>query len=363
MRSEIDPGVVAAEFSRRLTDDRLECRLCPRHCTMRDGQRGFCFVREVRDDRLVLSSYGKSTGFCVDPIEKKPLNHFYPGTSVLSFGTAGCNLGCRYCQNHEISKARADSLLSASASPEVIARAALEYGCRSVAFTYNDPVVYYEYVDDVASACRALGIKTVAVTAGYLTPEARPKFFENIDAANVDLKAFAPEFYRELCAAEIDPVLDTLRYLRHETEVWFEVTTLLIPGRNDGVAEIEALCRWYVETLGPGVPLHFSAFHPDHRMRDTPKTEPESLWRARKIALAAGVSHVYTGNIRDSHGQSTYCAGCGALVIERDWYELADYALDQEGRCLSCGTQLSGRLDRAPGNWGRKRMPIVMAGP
>ncbi len=307
---------------------------------------------------MVLTSYGRASGFCIDPIEKKPLNHFYPGTSVLSFGTAGCNLGCRFCQNWDISKARQDDRLNDSATPEAIARAAVEAECSSVAFTYNDPVIFAEYAIDTAIACHQHGVKTVAVTAGYITPEARPEFFRHIDAANVDLKAFSDHFYRKLCFAALEPVKDTLRWLRHESDVWFEVTTLLIPGDNDSPEEIDALCGWFVETLGPDVPLHFSAFHPDFKLTDRSPTPASTLQRARDQALRHGLRYVYAGNIHDRVGQSTACAGCGAILIERDWYELGAWNLDAAGRCRRCARPLAGRFHDAPGAWGRKRQRL-----
>jgi len=345
-------------FWTRLDDGRVECQVCPRRCRVPEGQRGLCFVRGVQDGDMVLTTYGRSSGFCIDPIEKKPLNHFLPGTPVLSFGTAGCNLTCAFCQNWEISKARAWERLNAQAPPGRIARAAAELDCRSVAFTYNDPVIFLEYAVDTAMACHERGLKTVAVTAGYIEPEARADFFAPMDAANVDLKAFTEDFYHRLSSAHLAPVLDTLRYLVHETDVWLEITTLLIPTKNDSDDDLKAMTAWIAEHLGPDVPLHFSAFHPDHKMRDLPATPPATLSRARAIAKAAGLHHVYTGNVHDSDGGSTVCTGCGTRVIERDWYDLGDWRLDATGHCLSCGTRLAGVFDGPPGTWGRRRAPV-----
>ena len=344
-----------------LDDGRLQCDVCPRFCKLHEGQRGLCFVRARQDDRLVLTTYGRSSGFCVDPIEKKPLNHFLPGTPVLSFGTAGCNLTCKFCQNWDISKSREMHSLTSRATPEMIAEAAVRSGSRSVAFTYNDPVIFLEYAVDTAQACRARGIKTVAVTAGYVCPDARAEFFRHMDAANVDLKAFTDDFYMRLCTAHLDPVLDTLKYLKHETDVWLEITTLLVPGENDSDAELTALAEWVVANLGPDVPLHFSAFHPDWKMTDVPATPPATLRRARRIALDAGVRYAYTGNVHDAEGDATLCHGCGHTVIGRDWYELTSWHLDDTGRCLSCGTPCAGVFDGPPGTWGRKRQPIRFA--
>ncbi|MFM7103448.1 MAG: AmmeMemoRadiSam system radical SAM enzyme, partial [Verrucomicrobiota bacterium] len=293
-------------------------------------------------------------------IEKKPLNHFYPGTSVLSFGTAGCNLGCRFCQNWDISKAREFDRLADAASPETIARAATRFGCRSVAFTYNDPVIFAEYALDVARACRARGIRTVAVTAGYLTPEARAEFFAGMDAANVDLKGFTEEFYHRHCVGQLAPVLDTLRYVRHETPVWLEVTTLLIPGLNDSPEELDRMTDWYLANLGPEVPWHFTAFHPDYRMLDVPPTPPGTLSRARALALEKGCHHVYTGNVHDPAGGSTWCPGCHRRLIERDGYVLGEWNLDQ-GCCRFCGRRIAGHFDPQPGTWGARRQPVRLS--
>jgi pyruvate formate lyase activating enzyme len=341
--------------------DRIRCDLCPRACLLADGQRAFCFVRENQGGEMVLTTYGRSSGFCIDPIEKKPLNHFLPGTAILSFGTAGCNLGCKFCQNWDISKAKEMDRLGVQSTPEAIARAAREAGCASVAFTYNDPVIWTEWAIDCAAACREVGVKTVAVTAGYITPQARPEFYAAMDAANVDLKAFTDTFYKKLCYAELAPVLDTLVYLKRETNVWFEVTTLLIPGQNDSEKEIDQLVTWFADNLGPEVPLHFTAFHPDFKMTELPATPPSTLVRARAQALAAGLKHVYTGNTHDVAGQSTYCAGCGAMLIERDWYQLGAWNLTDDGACTSCNKPLAGRFRGRPGAWGPKRLRVIPA--
>jgi pyruvate formate lyase activating enzyme len=351
-------SVVPGRYWRALDDGRVVCELCPRYCKLKEGQRGFCFVRQNSGGGVVLTTYGRSSGFCVDPIEKKPLNHFYPGSAVLSFGTAGCNLACKFCQNWSISKSREADTLADAASPEAIAGAAASTGCRSVAYTYNDPVIFLEYAVDVAAACRELGIKNVAVTAGEICPQPRHEFFQAMDAANVDLKAFTDGFYKRFCGGQLAPVLETLEYLVSETDVWVEITTLLIPDENDSETEINDMTQWVVETLGPDVPMHFTAFHPDFKMNDKPPTPSRSLRRARKIARANGVRHAYTGNVVDPAGGSTYCHRCGELVIARDWYRLGSWKLDDQGRCRSCGTQCAGRFDGPPGDWGAKRMPV-----
>jgi pyruvate formate lyase activating enzyme len=353
-------GIVPTKYWTALDDGRVRCDVCPRECKLNEGQRGLCFVRARADDAVVLTTYGRSSGFCVDPIEKKPLNHFLPGTPVLSFGTAGCNLLCDFCQNWDISKSREMDTLAASASPERIAEAAAKSGSKSVAFTYNDPVIFMEYAIDVAKACHERDIKTVAVTAGYISEAPRREFFEHIDAANVDLKAFTEAFYFKLTKAHLDPVLDTLRYIKHETNTWLEITTLLIPDRNDSDAELAELACWIRDELGPEVPLHFSAFHPDYKMRDVPPTPGSTLTRARRIALDAGLHYVYTGNVHDAAGGSTYCHSCGELLIERDWYQLGAWKLTDDGHCQTCGTRCAGVFDGPPGRWGRRRLPLAM---
>ncbi len=359
-RNFIDTYTIKGDWWHTLEDGRIQCDLCPRNCRLKDGQQGFCYIRESQNGEMVLTSYGRASGFCIDPIEKKPLNHFYPGSSVLSFGTAGCNLGCRFCQNWDISKAREDDRLTSPASPEIIAKAAKEHGCKSIAFTYNDPVIFAEYAIDSSFAAKELGIKTVAVTAGYITEEARGDFYKNIDAVNVDLKAFTQEFYGKICFAELKPVLDTLIWLKNETDIWIEVTTLLIPEHNDSDDEITKLSEWFLENLGPHVPLHFTAFHPDFKMMDVPATPPETLSRARNIAKEIGIYHVYTGNVYDTEGQSTYCHKCNIILIERNWYELGKWNLDKTGCCNNCGVKLSGHFDKNPGDWGSKRLPVFI---
>jgi pyruvate formate lyase activating enzyme len=359
--SESIQTVVPARYWHKLDDNRLQCDLCPRFCKLHEGQQGLCFVRARQGDEIVLTTYGRSSGFCVDPIEKKPLNHFLPGTSVLSFGTAGCNLACKFCQNWDMSKSREMDTLADSAAPETLARAAKELGCSSVAYTYNDPVIFLEYAVDVAKECHKLGIKNVAVTAGYICEEPRKEFFQDMDAANVDLKAFTEDFYRKITGSHLQPVLDTLRYLKHETDVWVETTTLLIPGENDSPEEIDEMTRWVVKELGPDVPMHFTAFHPEWKMMDKPSTSPETLTRAREIAMKNGVRYAYTGNVHDKAGDSTYCHECGTTLIGRDWYVLSDWNLTNDGHCTKCGTRCAGVFDGPPGEWGARRMPVRLS--
>jgi pyruvate formate lyase activating enzyme len=348
-----------AKWFHALGDGRVQCDLCPRECKLADGQRGMCFVRVRTGDRMELATYGRSSGFALDPIEKKPLAHFYPGTSVLSFGTAGCNLACKFCQNWDISKSREFDRLTDEASPEAIARAARRSGAKSVAFTYNDPTIFAEYAMDTADACHALGVNTVAVTAGYIHAEPRAELYAKIDAANVDLKAFTDEFYWKQAAAHLEPVKDTLEYLVRETTVWTEITTLLIPGLNDGDRELHELAQWVATELSPDVPLHFSAFHPDYKLRDIPATPLATLRRARAIAMREGLRFVYTGNVHDRDGDTTYCPNCAAPVIVRDWYEIVEARLDR-GACATCKTPIPGHFEAEIGKFGRRRMRVVV---
>lgn len=357
----IQPSHHPTHYWHRLKDGRIQCDVCPRACRLRSGQQGLCFVRACVDDRILLTSYGRSSGFCADPIEKKPLNHFLPGTPVLSFGTAGCNLACKFCQNWDLSKSRQVDTLAAGAAPAAIVRKAEALGCRGVAYTYNDPVVFLEYARDTALACRERGIRNLAVTAGYVSPGAREDLFSAMDAASLDLKAFTDDFYRRLCGGRLAPVLETLEYLRQETRVWLELTTLLIPGHNDSETELERMCAWVREHLGPETPMHFTAFHPDWRLRDPPPTPPATLTRARAVARRNGIRYAYTGNVRDAAGGSTWCHGCGALLIERDWYRLGTWGLTPEGECAVCGTACAGHFESGPGAWGARCLPVGMS--
>ncbi len=354
-------AVVSAGYWHRLDDGRLQCDLCPRFCKLHKNQQGLCFVRARQDDEMVLTTYGRSSGFCIDPIEKKPLNHFLPGTPVLSFGTAGCNLACKYCQNWDMSKSREMDTLADSAAPKILSHAAKMLGCRSVAYTYNDPVIFLEYAVDVAKECRKLDIKNVAVTAGYICEEPRIAFFENMDAANVDLKAFTDDFYHKVTGSRLQPVLDTLKYIKHETGVWLEITTLLIPGHNDSAQEIDEMTQWVVTELGPDVPMHFTAFHPDWKMQDVPSTPFEKLVQVREIALKNGVRYAYTGNVHDTKGESTYCHQCGTKLIGRDRYVLSEWNLTDDGYCKFCGAKCAGVFEGLPGDWGAKRQPVRLS--
>jgi pyruvate formate lyase activating enzyme len=359
--THVESSIHPARWWHALEDGRIQCDLCPRDCKLHEGQRGACFVRMMTGGKMVLTTYGRSSGFCIDPIEKKPLNQFYPGSSILSFGTAGCNLACKFCQNWDISKSKDMDRLADAATPMQLARAAKETDCKSVAFTYNDPVIFAEYALDIADACRELGILTVAVTAGYIHDAPRREFYAKMDAANVDLKGFTDAFYVKLCGGHLQPVLDTLAYLKHETSVWFEITTLLIPGWNDSDEELTAECRWVMKELGPDVPLHFTAFHPDWKMTDVPATPPATLTRARKIGLEQGLHYVYTGNVHDTDGGTTYCPGCNKPLIVRNWYAIHDYRVTADGHCPDCGTAIAGRYEKFGRAFGPRRIPVQIS--
>ncbi|MFC3226807.1 AmmeMemoRadiSam system radical SAM enzyme [Marinibaculum pumilum] len=356
-------ATVPGRHWRMLEDGRVQCEVCPRLCKLHEGQRGLCFVRARENDGIVLTTYGRSSGFCVDPIEKKPLAHFLPGTPVLSFGTAGCNLTCKFCQNHDMSKSRQMDTLSGSASPLMLAEAAQRLGCRSVAYTYNDPTIFLEYAVDTAIACREKGIRNVAVSAGYVCPAPRAEFYSVMDAVNIDLKAFTEEFYHKLTGSRLETVKETLQYLVHDTDVWVEITNLVIPGHNDSEAELTAMAEWIMGALGPDVPVHFSAFHPDFKMMDVPATPVETLLTARRIAHEAGIRYAYIGNVHHEEADSTWCHQCGAKLIGRDWYRLTHWGLDDTGHCRACGTGCAGRFDGPPGNWGRRRLPVTLSAP
>lgn len=356
-----NPQIYVGRWWKPLDGGRILCTLCPRACALKEGQRGFCFVRQNIDNRMVLTTYGRSSGFCIDPIEKKPLNHFFPGTNVLSFGTAGCNLGCKFCQNWDISKSREFDRLTDEASPAKISREAKRLGVKSIAFTYNDPVIFAEYAIDVAQACREAGINTVAVTAGYMSDESRPDFYKYMDAANVDLKGFTEDFYEKVTSGHLQPVLDTIVFLKKETKVWLEITTLLIPGLNDSPGELHTLSEWIMNNLGPDVPLHFTAFHPDYKMLDRTETPFQTLRDARAIAMSKGLRYVYTGNVHDSEGSSTYCPGCHKRVIERDWFDLGEYHVTPNAKCGYCASPIAGRFDKMPGDWGSRRLAVRLS--
>jgi pyruvate formate lyase activating enzyme len=337
-----------ARYWKPEADGKVLCTLCPRECRIGEGQNGFCWIRRNRGGRLVTTGWGTTTRFAVDPIEKKPISHFRPGSQVLSFGTAGCNLGCRFCQNWDISKARHDEASSQDEwTPARVVDLAERMGAPGIAFTYNDPIIWAEYAIDVAREARARGLFTVFVTNGYVSPEARADVFRHMDATNVDLKAFTEEFYARTTLSHLEPVKETLEWLARETDVWVEVTTLLIPGLNDGDDELRSLSRFVRDRMSADVPLHFSAFHPDYKLLDRPRTPPATLTRARRIAMHEGLRYVYTGNVHDPEGDATICPGCGGKVIERDWFAVK--AVRMRGSlCAACGTRIAGRFGDGP---------------
>lgn len=360
-QQQFDPAFICqTNYWHKIDNDRIQCDLCPRYCKLKEGQRGLCYIRANMNSSIVLTSYGRCSGFCIDPIEKKPLNHFLPGSSVLSFGTAGCNLSCKFCQNWDISKSRQQDTLNDKASPQQIAASAKESGCHSVAFTYNDPVIFHEFAIDVAKACHEIDIKAVAVSAGYVCPQPRIEFYRHMDAVNIDLKAFTDSFYHQLTGSHLQAVLDTINYIHHETDVWLEITTLLIPGKNDSAQEIDSMTKWLMKNIGSNVPLHFSAFHPDYKLLDCPATPKETLIMARDIAIENGLCHVYTGNVSDKRGQSSYCQQCSSLIIGRDRYQLTEWNLKERGLCNNCGSQCAGVFNKTPESWGNKRLPVYL---
>ncbi len=332
---------VLAKWWEPTDNNKILCTLCPRYCKIGDGQPGFCYIRQNHGGKLYTIGYGKPTGFAVDPIEKKPLNHFLPGTTILSFGTAGCNLGCKFCQNWSISKAKLDDENSLDVSPEGVVALAKSYGTPSIAFTYNDPTIFGEYVIDISKIAREEGIKSVMVTAGYIDKEARKDIYKYIDAANVDLKGFTDRFYWKNTYSHLNDVLDTLIWLKKETDVWFEITTLLIPDENDSAEEVKFECEWILKNLGDTVPLHFTAFHPDFRMMDKERTPEKTLTRARKIAMDIGIKYCYVGNVHNKEGQATYCPNCNDKLIKRDWHSVISNKI-VNGCCNSCGEKIAG---------------------
>lgn len=328
------------KYQTALKDNKIQCNICPRDCKLSEGQAGFCQIRKNINCEIVLTSYGYNTGLAIDPIEKKPLYHFYPGSKVLSFGTLGCNMGCQFCQNWHMSKSKADPRINET-SPEKIVQLAKSLGCKSVAFTYNDPIVFFEYAIDTAKLCRDNGIKTVAVTAGFINPEPRKEFFTWMDAVNIDLKGFSEEFYKKNCLSHLEPILDTIKYVKKETNCWLELTTLLIEGENDSDEMLKLECEWIVDNLGVDVPLHFSAFHPDYKMTDKEPTKMSTLLRAYKIAQEVGIRYIYTGNVADKATSSTYCHACKSPVIKRNGYLIQEYKLES-GHCSACGAKCAG---------------------
>ncbi len=333
------------KYQNMLTNGKVQCCICPRKCVLDEGQSGFCHVRKNVAGELTLQTYGYNTGLAIDPIEKKPLYQFYPTSPILSFGTLGCNMGCRFCQNWQTTKNKSDCQSGNKTSPQEIIRIAQNYNCKSVAFTYNDPIIFYEYALDTAKLCRENGIKTVAVTSGYINPEPAKEFFPLMDAANIDLKGFSEEFYRKNCLAHLQPVLDTIEYVSNETDCHVELTTMLIEGENDNEDMIKGECDWILKHIGDEVPLHFSAFFPNYKMRNKNSTNFSTLIKAYNIARNAGLKYVYTGNLTNTETSSTYCKNCANPIIIRNGYQLLKYNLTQGGYCAFCGTKCAGKFE------------------
>ena len=325
------------KYQNMLTNGKTQCSICPRNCTLSEGQEGFCHVRKNVNGNIILDTYGFNTGLAIDPIEKKPLYHFYPGSTVLSFGTLGCNMGCQFCQNWQTSKSKAENKINKT-SPEEIVQIALEQNCKSVAFTYNEPVIFFEYAIDTAKLCRKYGIKTVAVTSGYINPEPAKEFFSFMDAANIDLKGFSERFYAKNCLAKLQPVLDTIEYVANKTDCHLELTTLLIEGENDSDEELKKECEWITKNIGDCIPLHFSAFFPRYKFSNRKATEFSTLLKAYNIAKEYGIKYVYTGNITNTETSSTYCKNCNSPIVVRNGYQILGYNL-QYDRCTFCGTK------------------------
>jgi pyruvate formate lyase activating enzyme len=318
---------------------RIHCYLCPRDCRIGDGQAGFCYIRKNVGGTLYSTAHSQPCAIQVDPVEKKPLFHFMPGKRIYSLGTAGCNMGCKFCQNWEISKSKSDQVRAVRLTPEEAVTEAMEYGCPLIAYTYNEPTIWAEYVIDIARVAQRFGIRSVMVTNGYITPQALHDVYRWIDAANVDLKAFTEDFYAKITLTHLKPVLETLQELRR-MNVWVEITTLLIPTLNDEPSEIRQICGWILDHLGDEVPLHFTAFHPDFRLRDLPRTSPETVLTARRIAMQAGLKYVYSGNILSPEGANTNCPSCRTLLINRTWHKVQENHL-VSGNC-PCGQAIPG---------------------
>ncbi|MBN2309646.1 MAG: AmmeMemoRadiSam system radical SAM enzyme [Candidatus Hydrogenedentes bacterium] len=318
----------------------VQCDLCPKACRIEPGQSGECRIRINLDGKLVAVTYGHPCAVHVDPVEKKPLFHFLPGSGILSIATVGCNLHCKNCQNWQISQENPENTPAHSLPPEELPGLARTYGCQSVAYTYTEPVVYYEYTLDGCVKVREAGLRNALVTAGYINRAPMEKLCRYVDAANIDLKFMSDTLYRDICGATLQPVLDTL-VLAKSLGVLVEVTNLVIPTLNDSDDDIRALCHWIAANMGRETPLHFSRFHPDYRMRNLPPTPAATLDRAKEIACAEGLYHVYIGNILRPDGESTYCHECGRLLVERRGFEVLQNHIDV-GACPDCGTEVYG---------------------
>ena len=331
------------KYQNILQNGKVQCTICPRNCILSDGQEGFCHVRKNINQNIELLTYGYNTGLAIDPVEKKPLYHFYPSSPILSFGTLGCNMGCLFCQNWDISKSKANPQNLNKTPPQEVVDIAKKYKCKSVAFTYNDPIIFFEYAIDTAKLCRENNIKTVVVTSGFINEEPAKEFFEYMDGANIDLKGFSQRFYGKNCLAKLQPVLDTIKYAVNETNCHIELTTMLIEGENDSSEEIQAECEWILENLGDNVPIHFSAFFPHFKFEDRKATSFEALIKAYNIAKTVGLKYVYTGNLSNIETSTTYRKNCGEPIIIRSGYQILEYHLENS-ECEYCSAICDGRF-------------------
>ncbi|MDI6849512.1 MAG: AmmeMemoRadiSam system radical SAM enzyme [Candidatus Saccharicenans sp.] len=331
---------VEARYYRKLPDREIKCDLCPRFCRLGDKERGFCGVRENQDGRYYTLVYGQVASLNVDPIEKKPFFHFLPGSGAFSLATAGCNLSCKFCQNWEISQMRPEQVKSVSLSPEALVASCERYDCPVIAYTYTEPVIFFEYMFDSSQLARKKGLRNVVVTAGYINPEPLADLLRVVDAVKVDLKAFNQKFYSEYVRGELQPVLQTIKQIAR-SGTWLEIVYLVIPTLNDNPAEIRDMCRYLKEEIGPDYPVHFSRFHPMYLVKNLPPTPVSTLERLREAALAEGLHYVYVGNVPGHPGENTYCPKCGNLIIERYGYVIRKKELSGN-KCRYCGQTVAG---------------------
>lgn len=332
--------LVEARYYEKLPNRKIKCLLCPRTCVIDDLERGYCGVRENRDGVYYTLVYGKPCTLHVDPIEKKPLFHFLPGSEALSIATAGCNVFCKFCQNWEISQSRPEQLPSLDFPPAKLVALTHEKKCPVIAFTYNEPVVFTEYMYDIAEKARGIGVHTAMISNGYIQTKPLKDLCRVLSAVKIDLKAFSERFYKELVSGQLQPVLDSLILLKQE-KIWLEIVYLVIPGQNDDPNELSSLCKWIYKELGSGVPLHFTRFYPQYRLTNVPATPLQTLHKARKIAQDAGLQFVYSGNVPGDPGENTYCSQCSELLIKRMGYAIVENKI-MSGQCPKCHTPIPG---------------------
>jgi pyruvate formate lyase activating enzyme len=338
---EIDHEILhEAEFYKKLEAREIECQLCPRKCHVGDRERGYCGVRENKGGKYYTLVYNNICSANVDPIEKKPFFHFLPGTSAFSIATAGCNLNCKFCQNWQISQFRPEQIKNFRMTPRDIASTAVQYDCRSIAYTYSEPTIFYEYMKDCAIEGNNDDISSVMVTAGYIEKEPLLKLLPHLAAVKIDLKSFREKYYDEICSGELKPVLDSLVTIK-ESEKWLEIVYLMVPTLNDEPAEIRELCDWIIRELGPDVPVHFTRFHPQYLLKDLPPTPVKSLETAYKIARDKGLNYPYVGNVYGHSGEDTYCPNCGEAIVERSGFRIDSMEIEN-GACKKCGQAIPG---------------------